>query len=118
MKSYYLALVNGSGCSRNFPWKGIWKTCISPRVAFFAWMSALGKILIMDNLWKRAILIVDWRCMCKCHGELVNHLLLHCPPSLGIVGSLIVFSGDFLGYASFSCCFVGVLERRYGYALE
>uniref|UniRef100_A0A2N9EGZ9 RRM domain-containing protein n=1 Tax=Fagus sylvatica TaxID=28930 RepID=A0A2N9EGZ9_FAGSY len=57
-KNYY-----SGGCSRNFPWKGIWKTCISPRVAFFAWMSALGKILIMDNLWKRAILIVDWRCM-------------------------------------------------------
>ena len=49
------------------------------RVAFFSWTAILGRILTIDNLWKRRVLILDWCCMCKSHGESVNYLLLHCP---------------------------------------
>ena len=62
-----------------FPWKCIWKVQIPYRVAFFTWVAVLGKILTTDNLHKRAIIIWDWCCMCKCNGESVDHLLLHCP---------------------------------------
>jgi len=48
------------------------------RVTFFAWSATLGKILTLDNLRKRRIIVVDWCCMCKKSGETVNHLLLHC----------------------------------------
>jgi hypothetical protein len=51
---------------------------VPTRVAFFTWTAALGKILTVDNLRKRRVVIVDWCCMCKDHGESVNHLLLHC----------------------------------------
>jgi hypothetical protein len=43
------------------------------------WTAALGKILTMDDLKKRAIIIVHWCCMSKSDGELVAHLLLYCP---------------------------------------
>uniref|UniRef100_A0A2N9ECM4 Reverse transcriptase zinc-binding domain-containing protein n=1 Tax=Fagus sylvatica TaxID=28930 RepID=A0A2N9ECM4_FAGSY len=44
VKSYYKELSSmGVGC---FPWKSIWKTKVPPRVAFFSWTAALGKILI------------------------------------------------------------------------
>ena len=49
------------------------------RVAFFVWTATLGKILTIDNLRKRKIRITDWCYMCKCNGESVDHLLLHCP---------------------------------------
>jgi hypothetical protein len=42
------------------------------------WLVALGKILIMDNLRKRHIIVVDWFCMCKKSGETMDQLLLHC----------------------------------------
>jgi hypothetical protein len=48
------------------------------RVSFFVWTAALGKILTVDNLRKRGVLVVGWCCMCKRNGESVDHLLLHC----------------------------------------
>jgi hypothetical protein len=41
-------------------------------------MAALGKILTLDNLRKRNIIVVDWFCMCKICEESINHLFLHC----------------------------------------
>jgi hypothetical protein len=38
-------------------------------------MTTLGKILILDNLRKRNIIVLDWCCMCKRIGESIAHLL-------------------------------------------
>jgi hypothetical protein len=54
---------------------------VPPRVAFFTWMAAFGKILITNNLRKRAIPITDC-CMCKCNAETVDHLLYIVPSLL------------------------------------
>ena len=56
-----------------------WNSKVPPRVAFFSWSTSLGKILTTDNLRKRHVLVLDWCYMCKNCGELVEHLLLHCP---------------------------------------
>jgi hypothetical protein len=45
---------------------------------FFAWSAALGKILTLDNLRRRHVIVMDRCCMCKRSGESVDHLLLHC----------------------------------------
>jgi hypothetical protein len=45
---------------------------------FFCVVSALGKILTIDNLQKRHVILVDWCVMCKKNGESVAPLLLHC----------------------------------------
>jgi hypothetical protein len=77
VKSFYTHLTSpGLGY---FPWKSIWKAKVPPRVAFFVWTAALGKILTADNLRRRGIPAVSWCCMCKADGESVDHLLLHCP---------------------------------------
>jgi hypothetical protein len=76
VKSYYQILSLNTPLG--FPWKSIWKVGAPPRVAFFVWTAAHGKILTMDNLRKRHLCIVDWCCMCKHSGESPNHLLLHC----------------------------------------
>ena len=61
-----------------FPWKGIWKVKAPTRVSFFVWTAAWEKILTRDTLRCRGFDLVDWCIMCRCNGETVNHLLLHC----------------------------------------
>uniref|UniRef100_A0A2N9IGC7 Reverse transcriptase zinc-binding domain-containing protein n=1 Tax=Fagus sylvatica TaxID=28930 RepID=A0A2N9IGC7_FAGSY len=58
--------------------KSIWKAKVPPRVAFFSWTAALGRILTAENLRRRRVIIVSWCCLCKVDGESVDHLLLHC----------------------------------------
>jgi hypothetical protein len=76
VKSYYKMRVNSE--SMDGPWKIIWKSKAPPRVAFFVWMPVLGKILTMDNLRKKNIIVTEWCCMCKKSGESIDHVLLHC----------------------------------------
>ena len=39
---------------------------------------SLGKCLIIDNLRKRKVWILDWCYMCKCNDESLDHLFLRC----------------------------------------
>ena len=47
-------------------------------VSFFLWIEARDGILAIDNLVKRGQSLVNWCCMCRCDGETMDHLLLHC----------------------------------------
>ena len=46
--------------------------------SFFVWIATWEKILTGDTLRCRSFDFVDWCIMCRCNGETVNHLLLHC----------------------------------------
>lgn len=48
------------------------------RATIFAWLAALGKILIENNIRKRHVIVIDWFCMCKRSGKSVDHRLIHC----------------------------------------
>ena len=63
VRGYYKVLDNGV---QSFPWKSIWMSKIPYRVAFFIWSAALGKILMIDNLRKENVWLLDWCYMCKC----------------------------------------------------
>jgi hypothetical protein len=47
-------------------------------VAFFAWTAAHGKILTVNNLKRKGMVVVNRCWLCEADGELVDHLLLHC----------------------------------------
>ena len=76
VRSFYSVLICIDG--PRFPLKSAWRTKVPLRVAFFAWSVTLDKILTMDNLRKRHVIVVERYCMCKRNGESVNHFLLHC----------------------------------------
>jgi hypothetical protein len=76
VKSFYRALSGHESIS--FPWKSIWRSKAPPRVAFFAWTAARGKILTLDNLSRRGLVVVNRCWLCEADGESVDHLLLHC----------------------------------------
>ena len=81
-KDYYSLLAGFiDSC---FPWKSIWQQKILARVAFFVWTTTLRKCLTIDYLRKGTIWILDWCYMCKCNGESVDHLFLHCPIAMDL----------------------------------
>jgi hypothetical protein len=59
-------------------WRIIWRNEAALRVHFFAWSTALGKILIMHNLRKQHIIVVEWCCMCKKNVESIDNFLFQC----------------------------------------
>jgi hypothetical protein len=63
------------------------------RTAYFVWSAALDKILTMDNLRKRHVILMDRYCKCKRNGESVDHLLLHCDVAYfcGVLSLLVLF---------------------------
>uniref|UniRef100_A0A2N9IKB6 Reverse transcriptase zinc-binding domain-containing protein n=1 Tax=Fagus sylvatica TaxID=28930 RepID=A0A2N9IKB6_FAGSY len=63
---------------RLFPLEEHLEGKVPPRVAFFTWTAALGRILTVDNLRHRRVILFNWCCMCKADGESIDHLLLHC----------------------------------------
>lgn len=63
---------------RFFPWKSNWCTKATSRAAFFAWTASPRKIVTMDNLRQRHIVVIDWSCICKRSCRSIEHLLLHC----------------------------------------
>ena len=71
VSEFYVSL--SSTFVTSFPWKFVWRSKIPPRVAFFSWTIALGKILTLENLWYKGVAVIDWCYMCKKSGELVTH---------------------------------------------
>jgi hypothetical protein len=76
VRSFYNEIIAKDACP--FPWKSIWRIKAPPRVAFFVWSAALGKILMQDNLRKKNMVVINRCGMCKRDEETVDHLLLHC----------------------------------------
>ena len=77
VNTFYKSLL--SPTYRYYPWKNVWKPLVPSKVNFFIWTVSLGKVLTIDNLRKRQLVLMDWCCMCKAAGESVDHLFLHCP---------------------------------------
>jgi hypothetical protein len=75
VKLFYTVLVRQDS---PFPWRSIWRVKPPPWMAFFVWTNALQKILTLDNLRKRNVVVVEWCCLCKKNGKSIDHILLHC----------------------------------------
>jgi hypothetical protein len=64
--------------------KEAWRNPAPSRAVFFVWSAALGKILTLDNLRRRHVIVVDRCCMYKRSEESIEHLLLHCDVAFSI----------------------------------
>jgi hypothetical protein len=82
VKSYYRALSPRRSFS--FPWKSVWRSKAPPRVALFVWTAVRSKILTLDNLGRRSMVVVNRCWLCEMEGESVDHLLLHCAVASGL----------------------------------
>jgi len=64
IKSYCSMLTSPSSEEpSSFPWKSIWKVKAPPCIAFFLCATALGRILMMDNLRRRGFQLINRCCL-------------------------------------------------------
>jgi hypothetical protein len=63
-------------------------------VSSFTWLAALGKILTMDNIRKRHVIVADKCCMCKMNGKSMD-LLLYCDVACTIWTAFFFFFFSF-----------------------
>ena len=61
-----------------FPRKSIQCVKVTKMVSFFLWTTAWGGILTINNMVKKGWPLVNWCCLCRYKGEIVDHLLIHC----------------------------------------
>ena len=61
-----------------FPWSIVWKACVKPRICFFTWEVAWGRILTLDQVYKRGVALANKCYLCLECKKTVDHLLLHC----------------------------------------
>ena len=64
----------------------LWSSChwcvICSTIKFISKYSII--CLAIDNLRKRKVWLLDWCYMCKCNGESVDHLFLHCSVAMDL----------------------------------
>ena len=89
VKLFYKAFLPSNGLL--VPWKSIWKTKVPPRVSFFVWAAAMNRILTMQNLRRRHVIVLDWCYMCKASDESTYHLLLRCLIALDLWSYIFTF---------------------------
>jgi hypothetical protein len=90
VKSFSSLAFSEGSC---FPWQSVWQTQAPLRAAVFEWSAALCKILTVDNVRKRHVIIVDRCYLCKRNGELMDHILLHCDVAFAMWNSLFTQFG-------------------------
>lgn len=59
-------------------WAKRWKVRVLLRVIAFGWLALQKKILTLDNLRRRRLIVVNVCPMCLNDEKTVDHLLLHC----------------------------------------
>lgn len=63
--------------NQNQNWKRIWQPQLIPKIAFFLWLVIKERMLIINNLRKRGMILVN-RCSLYFHEEEdISHLLIH-----------------------------------------
>ena len=61
-----------------FPCRSIWNPIVLSKLGFFAWEASWGKVLILDQLKRRGIPLVNRCFLCEENEETIDHLFIHC----------------------------------------
>ncbi|CAL9004181.1 unnamed protein product, partial [Prunus brigantina] len=67
------------------PSTSIWKAKTPPKIQFFVWLAANGKINSCDSIQRRhpkMCLSPSWCVLCKDNAESIDHMFIHCSYSL------------------------------------
>jgi len=57
-------------------WRVIYKLKLIPKIGFFLWLVVRDRLLTLDNLRKRGLIVRNRCILCGRVEEMINHLLL------------------------------------------
>lgn len=92
VNSLFKTLEDG-GSPRFGCWKFVWRSPIPSRVCFFLWLAYWSKILTVDKIITRGMLIPNRCSTCLMDEESSNHLLIHCPTAHSLWNFFLRFFG-------------------------
>ena len=87
VKSFFLALSKVLNPILFLRAKFLWSSKAPSKVTTLAWLVVYGKVNTNDKLQLRRpykSLCPQWCILCKGNGELIDHLFLHCPVTIGL----------------------------------
>ena len=61
-----------------FPSHSVWNLVVPPKIGFFTWEVAWGKVLTLDQLKRRGMTFANRCFLCEEDEEFIDHLLIHC----------------------------------------
>ena len=76
VKSFYYVL-EPSDCLL-FPRSIIWRSCVPPKMAFFAWEATWGKPLTFDQVQRRGFSFANKCFLCHSEEKTIDHILFYC----------------------------------------
>ena len=62
----------------DFPFCSVRNHVIPFKISFFTWEAYWGKVIILDQLKRHGITLVNRCCLCEEDEETIDHLLIHC----------------------------------------
>ena len=83
------------GRLEDFPFKVIWKSWAPSKVEIFAWEAAWEGILMLDNVQRRGLAVVNRCYLCMEKEENCGHILLHSGLSRAVWHLLLSLFGVF-----------------------
>ena len=62
----------------DFPYRLVWNPVVPPKIEVFAWETAWGKVLTLDQLKRRGMTFANRCFLCDEDEENIDHLVIHC----------------------------------------
>ena len=84
-------------------------------LATFYMILGMGLGWSFGNLQKRKVWILDWCYMCKCNGESVDHLFLHCPVDMDLWSMVFGLFGVSWVMPQFVVGFLACWQGKFGH---
>lgn len=71
-------LTDNKEATNNNLWDKVWLKGLTPKIAFFTWLTIHNKLNTIFNLQKKGVQLPKQYCLCYEEEEIINHIFVQC----------------------------------------